>query len=87
MKYICLDLENETDIAEVHEIFKTMLDFPDYYGDNYNALYDELTSVSDDIEINLIVKEEDLDKWETLRRVLSEAAGENAHIVLRGKIM
>ena len=87
MKYICLDLENETDIAEVHEIFKTMLDSPDYYGDNYNALYDELTSVSDDIEINLIVKEDDLEKWETLRRVLSDAASANAHIILRGKII
>ena len=80
MKYICLDLRNETDIAEVHEVFKTMLDFPDYYGDNYNALYDELTSVQEDIEVEVIVEKKQMKKWEVLRRVIADAAKENQHI-------
>ena len=72
---------------KVHEAFKVMLDFPDYYGENYNALYDELTSVHEDIEIYIMIVEEDLEKWETLRRVLSDAASDNRHITLRGKVI
>lgn len=87
MKYICLDMRNETTMDKVHEVLKVMLDFPDYYGENYNALYDELTSVHEDIEIYVMINEVDLDKWETLRRVLSDAARDNRHITLRGKVV
>ena len=71
----------------VHEVFKVMLDFPDYYGNNYNALYDELTSVHEKIEIEVIVKESNLKKWETLRRVLADAAKANRYITLRGQVL
>ena len=86
MKYICLDLRNKMTIAKVHEVLKVMLEAPDYYGNNYNALFDELTSVQENIEIKVIAREDDLNKWETLRRVLSDAAGVNEHITLRGKV-
>ena len=85
MTYICLDLR-AMDIKEVHEKFKIMLDFPRYYAANYSALYDELTSVNEDFEVNILIDEEDLDKWQTLRRVLSDAAKSNKHIFLRGRI-
>lgn len=86
MKYICLDLRENTEIAEVHEVLKTMLDFPEYYGDNYNAMYDELTSVQEDTEIKIIVEEKKIEKWEILRRVISDAATANKHILLKGKV-
>ena len=73
--------------AKVHEVLKVMLEFPEYYGNNYNALYDELTSVQEKVEIEVIIKEADLKKWETLRRVLADAANDNKHIVLRGKVL
>lgn len=87
MKYICLDFRSRITIAEVHEVFNIMLDFPDYYGNNYNALYDELSTVHEDIEINVIIKEKDLDEWEILRRVLANAANDNKRITLKGKIV
>ena len=71
----------------IHEVLKVMLEFPDYYGNNYNALYDELTSVQEKIEIEVIVNEADLKKWETLRRVLADAAKDNSHITLRGQVI
>ena len=87
MKYISLDLRNKMTRAKVHEVLKVMLEFPEYYGNNYNALYDELTSVQEKVEIEVIIKEADLKKWETLRRVLADAANDNKHIVLRGKVL
>ena len=71
----------------VHEVFRVMLDFPDYYGNNYNALYDELTSVQEKIEIEVIVKEVNLKKWEILRRVLADAASANKYITLKEQVM
>ena len=68
---------------KVHEVFKVMLDFPDYYGDNYNALYDELTSVHENIEIEVMVKKRDLARWEILRRVLLDAKNDNRYIALK----
>jgi len=87
MKYICLDLRDETSLEEMHDVFKVMLDLPEYYGENYNALYDEITSISENTEIKVIVKEADVDKWETLRRVLADAASVNKHILLKGEIV
>ena len=87
MKYICLDLRNKMTIAKVHEVLKVMLEVPDYYGNNYNAIYDELTSIQENIEINVIAKEAELEKWETLRRVLADAANVNGYITLRGKVI
>jgi Barstar, RNAse (barnase) inhibitor len=87
MKYICLDLRNKMTIAKVHEVLKVMLELPDYYGNNYNALYDELTSIQEKVEIEVIVKEANLKRWETLRRVLADAANDNRRIVLRGKVL
>ena len=87
MKYISLDLRNKMTRAKIHEVLKVMLEFPEYYGNNYNALYDELTSVQEKVEIEVIINEADLKKWETLRRVLADAANDNKHIVLRGKVL
>ena len=74
-------------IAKVHEVLRVMLEFPDYYGNNYNDLYDELTLVQEKVEIEVIVKEVNLKRWETLRRVLADAANDNRRIVLRGKVL
>ena len=87
MKYICLDLRNGMSQEEMHEVFKVMLDLPEYYGENYNALFDEITSIGENIEIKIIIKEADIEKWETLRRVLADAAKVNKHISLKGEIL
>ncbi len=44
-KYI-LDFSNVNYYLEVHEIIKNGLDFPDYYGKNWDAFWDCLTDMA-----------------------------------------
>ena len=50
-----LDFSKVNHIDDVHQIIKDELDFPDYYGMNWDAFWDCLTDmVSDPIHIELI---------------------------------
>ena len=50
-----LDFSNVNYINEVHEIIKEGLDFPDYYGRNWDACWDCLTDmVGDPLHIELV---------------------------------
>lgn len=40
MKKIVLNFENSQYISEVHKTLKTEFDLPDYYGENWDALWD-----------------------------------------------
>ena len=40
MKKIVLNFENSQYISEVHNTLKTGFDLPDYYGENWDALWD-----------------------------------------------
>lgn len=40
-----LDFRNVQYYAEVHQIIKEALDFPDYYGENWSAFWDCLTDM------------------------------------------
>ena len=40
MKHITLDFEGIKTLWELHEYFKTVLQLPDYYGRNMDALWD-----------------------------------------------
>ena len=46
MKEIIIDGDKIESKSEVHEIFVKELDFPDYYGNNLDALADCLDAVS-----------------------------------------
>ena len=50
-----LDFTNVTDYFHMHRIIKKELDFPHYYGENLDALWDCLTDMTDDpIHIQII---------------------------------
>ncbi|MBR2888881.1 MAG: barstar family protein [Oscillospiraceae bacterium] len=62
---------------QLHEALARTLDFPEWYGHNLDALYDQLTAISG--ETRLI-----LEHWDTFatlgrgfRRVLEDAAEKN----------
>ena len=54
-KKYTLDFTNVTHFLEVHYIIKTSLDFPDYYGCNWDAFWDCLTDMrGDPVHIEII---------------------------------
>ncbi len=54
MERIIIDGDTITSEQKVHEFLKEALEFPDYYGNNLDALWDMLTDIVEPIEIHLI---------------------------------
>jgi ribonuclease inhibitor len=76
MKQITLDGNILADIAQVHDYLKEMLEFPEYYGKNLDALYDCLTDLAD-VEITITSPEEDGAIFQKVLRVFKAADREN----------
>ena len=76
MKQITLDGNLLADAAKVHDYLKEMLEFPEYYGKNLDALYDCLTDL-EDIEITLNLPEEDGAIFQKVLRVFKAADRKN----------
>ena len=58
MKRIELDFSQCTDRSEVHAYLKKQFGFPDYYGNNLDALFDVLGDIAEDLEIVFMEDEE-----------------------------
>ena len=76
MKQITLDGNILANIAQVHDYIKEMLDFPEYYGKNLDALFDCLTDL-DNVEITITAPEEDGAIFQKVLRVFKAADREN----------
>ena len=53
MQSITLDITPFAEKISLHRYLKEQLDFPFYYGTNLDALFDELTSITDALLITL----------------------------------
>ena len=86
MNYIVLDGAAMTSREVAHTYLALKLDFPSYYGNNLDALWDILSTVSETIHIKLVNEEklrEHLGGYgQSLLAVLAEAAQENEKIIL-----
>ena len=84
MREVTLDLTSFEEKISLHRYLKETLGFPFYYGANLDALYDELTSETSDLSINVILPKEPMDKMaDYLSRlciVFEDAARENYHL-------
>ena len=76
MKQITLDGNRLSDAATVHTYLKETFNFPDYYGNNFDALYDCLTDL-ENVEINLLPPKEDGAIYQKFLRVFKAADRNN----------
>ena len=79
MKQITLDGNLLGDVAHIHDYLKEMLEFPEYYGKNLDALYDCLTDLSD-VEITITSPAEDGAIFQIVLRVFKAADRENENL-------
>lgn len=58
MKRINLDFSQCKDRSDVHAYLKEQFGFPDYYGNNLDALHDVLGDIAEDLDIVFMEDEE-----------------------------
>ena len=86
MDTVILDGAEITCIEDVHRAFADALQFPDWYGNNFDALYDMLTVPREAVTVVLrrpTLLEAMLGRrYRTLLHVLRDAAEENPGILI-----
>ncbi|MBQ8638797.1 MAG: barstar family protein [Lachnospiraceae bacterium] len=78
METLVLNLALMDSISDVHRMLKDNPEFPSYYGNNLDALFDVLSTWSKPLTIELVMDEEI--KWRRLMRVLQDVCEENPKI-------
>ena len=81
MKQITLDGNILSDAAMVHDYLIEMLEFPEYYGKNLDALHDCLTDL-EHIDITITAPKEDGAIFQKILRVFKSAERENESLKL-----
>lgn len=81
MKQVILDGNILADATQVHDYLKKMLEFPEYYGKNLDALHDCLTDL-EDVEITITSPDEDGAIFQRILRVFKAADRENETLYL-----
>ena len=86
MKEITIDCRGFVPRSDLHDAFAKALSFPDWYGNNLDALHDQLTSISEQTHICLLHwqdAEESLGRYALgARRAISDAAEENPNLTV-----
>ena len=86
MKKITLCGSEMADMAAVHRFFAKELDFPEWYGNNLDALHDCLTDIREETVIEITEKEALSEavgvRYRRFIKALSHAAEENDYLTL-----
>ena len=54
MKEVVIDGENIENMADIHSVFAKELSFPEWYGNNLDALRDCLTDISEEVTVTVV---------------------------------
>ncbi len=81
MKTIILDAARMTLRGETHAYLKEMLSFPEYYGENLDALFDCLTDLGP-TEIVFVNQEQASEYFELVQKVFLTAAKHNEDLTI-----
>ena len=86
MNNITLKLDKFSGKNEIHKNLKKKMKFPDYYGENLDALYDCLTDISTDTAVDIRYDEEN-DMQRAVLEVFSDAVATNTHLdIIKTKV-
>lgn len=84
MKKVLLDLNPARSEKWIHEYLKFELEFDDYYGNNLDALYDQLTCMAEDTCLGVFCPPKEDSKLslylEKVKKVLKDAEKGNPHL-------
>ena len=78
MNNITLKLDKFSKKEELHSYLKKKMKFPDYYGENLDALFDCLTDISTDTAVD-IKYDADNELQRAVLEVFSDAVAANTH--------
>ena len=80
MKEITIDCTNIPDVKAMHKALADALSFPQWYGNNYDALHDCLTDIREDTTLTLLHFAETDSFNEIFRMVFEDSEAENPHL-------
>ena len=81
MNNITLKLDKFSKKEELHSYLKKKMKFPDYYGENLDALFDCLTDISTDTAVD-IKYDADTELQRAVLAVFSDAVSQNTHLAI-----
>ena len=81
MNNITLKLDKFNTKKELPGYLKKKLKFPDYYGENLDALFDCLTDISTDTAVDIRYDAEN-EFQKTVLKVFSDAVSQNTHLAI-----
>ena len=81
MNNITLKLDKFSKKEELHSYLKKKMKFPDYYGENRDALFDCLTDISTDTAVD-IKYDADNELQRAVLAVFSDAVSQNTHLAI-----
>ena len=87
MRKVILDFKPIKTREDVHKYLAMMLDLPDYYGENLDALYDCLTEMSEDTVVGFFEAEDPASSPVSsylgrVKLVMRDAEEENPHFAV-----
>ena len=81
MNNITLKLDKFSKKEELHSYLKKKMKFPDYYGENLDALFDCLTDISTDTAVD-IKYDADNELQRAVLAVFIDAVSQNTHLAI-----